>query len=398
MLSGVRVLDLTRVLAGPWATQTLADLGADVIKVERPGVGDDTRSWGPPWLEDPAGRGRESAYFLSANRGKRSIAVNLKSEQGQDVIRQIAADADIFVENFKVGEMNRLRLGYRDLQKINPRIVYCSITGFGQTGPRAHLPGYDAMIQAMGGLMSITGDPDGPPQKTGVAVADLMCGMYATSGILAALLRAQRIGEGTHIDLALFDTQLAWLANQASAYLVSGQSPQRHGNAHPSIVPYQTFECSDGPIMLAIGNDAQFQRFCSAADLAGLGNDPRFADNEARVAHRQALVGLLQDVLEKHPRSYWQALCDRHAIPCGPVQTIGEALSDPQAAARGCIRKFSHPYREDLAVVGSPLRICGNAPETGAPPLLGQHTREILRESGYSDSIIDDMMREAVVE
>lgn len=398
MLSGVTVLDLTRVLAGPWATQTLADLGAEVIKVERPGLGDDTRSWGPPWLEEPHGRGRESAYFLSTNRGKKSIAVDLKSPCGQGVIRKIAENADIFVENFKVGELAALGLGYDAIRDINPRIVYCSITGFGQNGPRAKRAGYDAMIQAMGGLMSITGEADGPPQKVGVAAADLMCGMYATSGILAALFQAQRTGKGAYIDLALFDTQLAWLANQASAYLVSGVPPGRHGNGHPSIVPYQTFACSDGPIMLAIGNDAQFRRLCSVVERVSLAEDPRFATNEARVAHRDILTDLLQPIIASHPRSHWQERCDDHGIPCGPVQSVAEALNDPQAQARECVQTVPHPYDESLRTVRNPLRMSGESADRTPPPLLGQHTREILAEYGYSKSTIEKMLRDDVVE
>lgn len=389
-LAGVRVLDLSRVLAGPWCTQTLADLGADVIKIERPGSGDDTRAWGPPYLKDGDGQDTsEAAYFLGANRNKRSLAVDLATPEGQAIVRKLAGQVDVLVENFKVGDLARYGLDAQSLQAAHPGLVICSITGFGQTGPYAERAGYDYAVQGMGGLMSVTGErdnlPGGGPQKVGVAVADLFTGMYATVAILAALRHRDATGQGQVIDMALLDTQLAMLANLGSNYLCSGKAPGRMGNAHQNIVPYQVFEASDGHLILAVGNDRQFVKFCEIAGHPAWAADPRFATNAERVRHRAALVPLLEDVIRQRPRNDWLAALEGAKVPCGSINSIGEALADPQAQARGAVVAMPHPLTPDLRLIASPMKLSATpVAYRHAPPLLGQHSDELLREAGCS--------------
>ena len=385
-LSHITVLDLSRVLAGPWSGQTLADLGADVIKIERPGVGDDTRAWGPPYLKDAAGNDtRESAYFLSANRGKKSLTVDISQPEGQDIIRRLAAQSDILLENYKVGQLKKYGLDYASLRAVNPRLIYCSITGFGQDGPDAQRAGYDFMIQGMGGLMSVTGAPDGVPGagpvKVGVAVTDLMTGMYATVGVLAALAQRERSGVGQQIDIALLDVQVAMLANQASNYLVGGQVPGRLGNAHPNIVPYQAFASADGHLILAVGNDRQFGAFCAVAGHAEWAADERFASNAARVRQRAALVALIEPVLRTRATRTWLAQLEQAGVPCGPINTLDQVFAEPQVRHRRLERRLPHALVDALPTVAIPLRMSAST-DAGvcAPPLLGQHTHEILRE------------------
>ncbi len=392
-LDGTRVLDLSRVLAGPWASQALADLGARVIKVERPGRGDDTRSWGPPYLG--SGEDRESAYFLSANRGKESIAIDFKDPRGQSVLRQLASKADILIENYKVGGLKAYGLDYESIRQLNPAIVYCSISGFGQTGPYAKKPGYDFIIQAMSGLMSITGTEK--PAKVGVAVSDLIAGLYATVGILGAYTKARETGQGEFIDISLLDSQLATLANQASNFLVSGKSPGLSGNAHPNIVPYQVFETADDPIVVAVGNDAQFVSLCRAMACEHLGLDTRFSSNSMRVANRQALVALLAEELAKQPAAYWLRVLDELGIPVGPVNTIGEAFADPHVIERKTILQQE---RDDLGAVPgvrSPIRFQNCVADEGrAAPALGDSTEAVLREIGLSEAEIKTLLDDGV--
>jgi crotonobetainyl-CoA:carnitine CoA-transferase CaiB-like acyl-CoA transferase len=385
-LHDVFVLDLSRILAGPWATQVLADLGAYVVKVERPGEGDDTRRWGPPWLKDGAGADSgESAYYLGANRGKQSVAIDFTQAQGAELVRGMAKRAHVLVENFKVGGLGKYGLDWPSLRAINPRLVYCSITGYGQTGPYAQRAGYDAAIQAEGGLMSITGEPDGTPgggpQKVGVAVADLMTGMYAVAGILAALRHADATGEGQQIDLALLDTQVGWLANQAMNHLVGGTVPGRQGTAHPNIVPYQVMPAADGHFMLAVGNDAQFRRCCAVVGHPEWADDPRFATNAARVAHRADLVPMLAAELRRRPAREWLDALSRETVPCAPVNTLDQVFADPQVRARGMRIDLPHALGGTVPMVASPLRLSATPVEyTRAPPLLGADTRAVLRE------------------
>ena len=381
-LGHLRILDLSRVLAGPWATQILADLGAEVIKVERPGSGDDTRGWGPPWLEDEDGQATgESAYFASANRNKKSLAVDLRHPRGQELIRTLVAHCDVVVENFKVGTLARWGLDHEALSAIKPGLVTCSITGFGQDGPYANRPGYDFMIQAMGGLMSVTGAVDGEPMKTGVALADVMTGLYATIGILAALTHRDRTGEGQHIDLALLDVQVATMANQAMNYLTSGVAPVRLGNAHPNIVPYQVFATVDGSLVLAVGNDAQFKRFCAKAGLEGLAEDAKYATNAARVRNRAELVPLLAAAIARKSLDWWVEALEQEGIPGGPVNTLDRVFNDPQVRHRGLHRTLPHPSAGTVPSVASPLNLSATPPSyQTAPPLLGQHSREVLTE------------------
>ncbi|MCA1298166.1 CaiB/BaiF CoA transferase family protein [Stappia indica] len=385
-LSHLRVLDLSRVLAGPWSTQALADMGAEVIKIERPGAGDDTRGWGPPFLKDADGNEtRESAYFLSANRGKKSVAVDLSREEGRHLVLEIAKRSDILVENYKLGGLKKYGLDYDSLKEVNPRLIYCSITGFGQTGPYAARAGYDFMIQGMGGLMSVTGEadgrPGGGPQKVGVALTDILTGLYATIGILGALAERERSGEGQHIDLALFDVQVAALANQSLNYLVSGTAPVRLGNAHPNIVPYQAFETADGHLILAVGNDGQFARFCEIAGRPELATDPRYLSNQARVANRDTLVPQIAEMLTKRTTADWIAALETAGVPCGPINTIAEVFQEPQALARGLATQMAHASGATAPGVASPLRFSRTpVNDKVAPPMLGQHTRQVLAE------------------
>ncbi|MES1979855.1 MAG: CaiB/BaiF CoA-transferase family protein [Pseudomonadota bacterium] len=389
-LDGIRVLDLSRVLAGPWCTQNLADLGADVIKIERPGAGDDTRTWGPPFLKDAAGQdSREAAYYLGANRNKRSVTCDIAKAEGQALIRELAAHCDVFVENFKVGDMARYGLDYASLKAINPRIVYCSVTGFGQDGPYADRAGYDYAIQGMGGLMSVTGERDdigGGPQKVGVAVADLMTGMYATVGILAALRHAEKTGEGQYVDMALLDTQVAMLANLGANYLVSGKVPGRMGNAHQNIVPYQVFEtapAADGSkdhLILAVGNDSQYVKFCGVANIPELGVNPLFAKNSDRVLNRAQLVPILESVLKTRSKADWLAALEAAKVPCGAINNLAEVFTDPQVEARQMVNDWKHPLRDGLRLVASPIKLSATPVRTDLPPpQLGQHTDEVLR-------------------
>jgi crotonobetainyl-CoA:carnitine CoA-transferase CaiB-like acyl-CoA transferase len=387
-LSGLRVLDLSRVLAGPWASQILADLGAEVIKIERPGQGDDTRHWGPPFMPDAAGEPTaESAYFLCTNRGKRSACVDMKSEGGQAQLRALAKDSDVLIENFKVGGAAACGLDYPSLSALNPRLVYCSITGFGQYGPLRDRPGYDFLVQAMGGLMSVTGQPDGAegagPQKVGVALSDIMTGLYATIGILAALQERARSGLGQQVDLALLDVTAATLANQATNYLVGGLNPTRLGNAHPNIVPYQSFVAADGHLIVAVGNDAQFRRFAEAIGSPELADDERFRSNALRVQHRDALVPLIQARMLTRGKTEWLSLLEAAGVPAGPINTVAEVFSEPQLLARGMRVKVPHPDNPALELVGNPIKLSRTPVEYGeAPPTLGQHTAAVLEGLG----------------
>ena len=403
-LSGLRVLDLSRILAGPWCTQVLGDLGADVVKIERPDRGDDTRGWGPPFLHDGLGvESDESAYYLGANRNKRSITIDLAHPDGQALVRDLARQADVLIENYKVGDMARYGLDEAALRPLCPHLVYCSITGYGQTGPYRDRAGYDYAVQGLGGLMSVTGErddlPGGGPQKVGVAVADLFTGLYAAIGILAALRHRDADGyrrrPGQHLDMALLDTQVAMLANLGANYLVSGEVPARAGNAHQNIVPYQAFEAADGHLILAVGNDAQFARFCAVAGCPGLADDPRFARNADRVRHRAALVPQIATVLRGRRRDDWLAALDAAKVPCGPINRLDEVFADPQVRARGMVETVPHPLTETLRLVASPLKLSATPPRTRrAPPLLGQHTAEVLSDwLGWRPDQIDAARR-----
>ncbi|SHH18019.1 CaiB/BaiF CoA-transferase family protein [Massilia sp. CF038] len=385
-LGHIRVLDLSRVLAGPWCSQNLADLGADVIKIERPGVGDDTRAWGPPYAKDADGNDTtEAAYYLAANRGKRSVTVDIASADGQALIRELVLHADVVLENYKVGQLKRYGLDYDALKAIKPDLVYCSVTGFGQDGPYAHRAGYDFLIQGMGGLMSVTGErddlPGGGPQKAGVALTDLMTGMYATVAVLAALTHRDRSGQGQHIDMALLDTQVAMLANVGSNYLNSGKAPKRWGNAHANIVPYQTFACADGHIIVATGNDGQYQKFVEVGERPELATDARFATNPQRVKHRDVLVPILAEMVRTRTRDQWIAQLEAVGVPCGPINDIGEVFDNPQVKARGIAVEMDHPAAGKVKLVRSPMKLSVTPAEAALPPpLLGQHTDEVLRE------------------
>lgn len=402
-LAGVRVLDLSRVLAGPWCTQTLADLGADVIKVERPGSGDDTRAWGPPYLKDAEGADTsEAAYYLGANRNKRSIAIDIATPEGQALIRKLAAGVDVLVENFKVGDLARYGLDAQSLQAENPGLVVCSITGFGQTGPYQDRAGYDYAVQGMGGLMSVTGErddlPGGGPQKVGVAVADLFTGLYATVAILAALRHRDATGQGQTIDMALLDTQLAMLANLGSNYLCTGKAPGRMGNAHQNIVPYQVLEAADGHLIVAVGNDNQFAKFCDILEQPAWAQDPRFASNAARVRHRELLVPLIAAVIKTQPRQHWLSAMEAAKVPCGAINNLAEAFADPHVQAREMTVAMPHPLSEQLRLVASPMKLSATPVRyRHAPPLLGQHSQELLREAGLDEAQIESLMAAKVV-
>lgn len=397
-LAGLRVLDLSRILAGPWAAQMLADLGAEVIKVERPGSGDDTRGWGPPYA------GGEAAYFMGANRGKKSLAIDLKAPAGAALVRDLAAKSDILIENFKTGDLKRYGLDPESLHGVNPRLIVCSITGFGQTGPRAAQAGYDLMIQGMAGLMSITGAPDdapgGEPMKVGVAVVDILTGLNAAIAILAAVTERAATGKGRHIDMALYDVCAASLANQAMNYLIGGTPPGRMGNLHPNIAPYQTYAAEDGYLILAVGNDGQFRKFCQVAGLTDLPDDPDYATNTARVANRLALNAMLDAALRGRPRDAWLEDLKAVGVPCGPINRLDEVFADPHAVARGLVRDLPHATLGTAPTVSNPIRYDGEAPVSPhAAPVLGEHSAAVLSETlGLSESEIAALAGEGVVQ
>jgi crotonobetainyl-CoA:carnitine CoA-transferase CaiB-like acyl-CoA transferase len=402
-LSHIRVLDMSRVLAGPWAGQTLADLGAEVIKVERPGAGDDTRGWGPPFLKDRNGKETpEAAYFLAANRGKKSVAIDVSKPEGQALVRRLAEHCDVLLENYKVGDLARYGLGYENLKEVNPRLIYCSITGFGQTGPMREVAGYDFIIQALSGLMSITGEhddlPGGGPQKVGVAVTDLMTGMYATVAILAALAYRTRTGKGQYIDMALLDVGVAMIANMSMNYLVSGRVPRRFGNAHANIVPYQVFAAADGQLVLAVGNDSQFAKFCAAVGC-DFAKDPRFTKNSDRVRNRATLIPLLDVILAKRRVAEWVALLEPLGIPVGPINDLAQVFEHPQVKSRGMRVDLAHPLSDTVPTVASPMRL-SETPVCyrSAPPTLGQHTAEVLKDLiGIDDEELKRLSRSGAI-
>lgn len=403
-LTHVRVLDLSRVLAGPWAAQNLGDLGAEIIKIERPGSGDDTRGWGPPYLKDASGKDTpEAAYFASVNRNKKSVTLDIGKPGGQAIVRELAAKCQVVIENYKVGTLARYGLGYEDLKKINPAIVYCSVTGYGQDGPYAPRPGYDFVFQGMGGLMSITGERDGQPgagpQKVGIAVTDVLTGMYASVAILAALNHAERTGQGQYIDMALLDTIVAFNANQIVSFFCSGNIPKRYGNAHAQVVPYEVFPTSDGHIILAIGNDGQFKRFCEVAGCAQLADEERFKTNSARIIHRAELIPLIADVMRTRTKKEWIAVLEAATVPCGPINNMKEVFEDPQVRHRDLRVDIPHPLGGTAPVVRSPLRLSETPVDYRiAPPLLGQHTDEVLKGVlGKSDADIAQLRSAGLV-
>lgn len=391
-LSHIRVLDLTRVLAGPWCAQTLADFGADVIKVERPGAGDDTRHWGPPYLKDADGADTaEAAYYLAANRNKRSVTIDIATPEGQQIVRELAARSDVVLENYKVGQLKKYGLDYEALRAVKPDLVYCSVTGFGQTGPYAHRAGYDFIVQGIGGFMSITGErdgePGGGPQKAGVAIADLATGLYSTIAVLAALAHRDRTGEGQYIDMALLDVQVALLANMNTNFLASGKPPVRWGNAHPNIVPYQTFQTRDGWIIVAVGNDGQFRKFVEAGGRPELADDERFATNPSRVRHRDTLVPILSEMVKARGKADWIGALEAAGVPCGPINDLDEVFDNEQVVARGMQVSLPHPCGADVKLVRNPIRMSATPPDARtAPPLLGAQTEDVLRDMlGYDD-------------
>lgn len=403
-LQGIRVLDLSRVLAGPWASQTLADLGADVVKIERPGSGDDTRSWGPPFLQTADGSlTAESAYFAGANRNKRSVAVDLSQPAGQALVRKLLADSDVLIENFKVGGLRRYGLDAETVCAAHPALIYCSITGFGQTGPYADRAGYDFLLQGLGGLMSVTGQPEGSPgagpMKVGVALTDVLTGLYATIAILAALRHREQTGEGQRIDLALLDVQVAALANQTMNYLVSGVAPQRMGNAHPNIVPYQDFPAADGDLIITVGNDGQFRRLCAVLGHPEWADDPRFATNTARVAHRETLIPMLRQATIRRTRADWLQAFEAAGVPCGPINTLADVFADPQVQARGLRLDLPHPLVGTVPGVANPMRLSGSpVAYHRPPPCLGEHTIEVLQERlGLDQARLDDLLAAGVI-
>jgi crotonobetainyl-CoA:carnitine CoA-transferase CaiB-like acyl-CoA transferase len=403
-LAHIRVLDLSRVLAGPWAGQNLADLGAEVIKVERPKVGDDSRAFGPPWVKDREGRDtRDSAYFTSANRGKKSVTINMAKPEGQALIRALARACDVLIENYKHGDLARYGLGYEDLKSVNPRLIYCSVTGFGQTGPYRERPGYDFMIQGMGGMMSVTGEPDGAPgggpQRAGVPIADIVTGMYASIAICAALAHRAESGAGQHLDLALLDSQIALLAYQNTNYFSTGTPPKRIGNLHPNIVPYQPFRSSDGEVIVACGNDNLFRKFCDAAGCPELAQDPRFATNGKRVENRAEITRLIREIFRKKTTAEWLGLLEAAGVPNGPINNLAQVFEEPQVRARGVKIELDHAVAGKLPLVASPMRFSGTPLEYRlAPPLLGEHTDAVLRGLlGKSDAEIAQLHAEGVV-
>ncbi len=400
-LDGIRIFDMSRVLAGPSCTQLLGDLGAEIIKVERPGEGDDTRKWGPPFLKDADGRDTgESSYYLSANRAKRSLTLDFTKPDGRDLALRLIAQCDVLVENYKVGTLAKYGLGYEALHRDLPGLVYCSVTGFGQTGPYAPRPGYDFLAQAMGWIMSLQGEPEGEPMKGAVAFADLMAGMYSTVAILAALRHRDRIGEGQHIDMALLDTQVAWLGNQAQAFLTSGQIPPRLGNAHQTVVPYQVFATADGHIVLACGNDGQFKKFCACAGAPALAADPRFATNSARVVNRAQLIPEIARLMAQRPSADWIAMLERDGAPCSPINTLDQVFADPQVKARDMVVRMAHPEAPGpIALLANPIKYSATPVEYNLPPpMLGQHTDAILQEMlGLDDAAIAALRKSGVI-
>ena len=391
-LEGIKVLDLSRALAGPYCTMMLADMGAEVIKLEMPGRGDDSRSWGPPFVEG------ESAYFMSINRNKKSITLNMKSDKSTEIVHKLIKQSDVLVENFRPGAMERLGLGYEQVKAMNPRIIYCSISGFGQDGPYSMLPGFDQVLQGMGGLMSITGELGGPPIKVGVAIADISGGMFASNGILVALYKREKTGKGQMVDVSLLDSQVAWLTYRAGAYFASGEVPQPMGSGHPVIVPYQAFKAKDVFINIAVGNDQLWERFCKAVSLENVMNDPKFATNAKRVENREEIVKIISDLIVTKDGEEWLKILTDAGIPCGPIYTVDKIFADPQVLHREMVKELDHPKAGKVKVTGIPIKLSDTPGEVEtAPPVLGQHTQEVLTELGYNDKDLEKLKQEKVI-